>query len=159
MHLYEITENYRRALSELSDIEDLPEEAIKDTLDAIAGEAQVKGRAVAAYFLNLDAEVAAMKEAERRMAERRKSAEARVESLKKYLLENMLELGIQKIECPEFEVSLRLNPLSVEIYDEKAIPNEFWREKIVREVDKKCIKDFGGCDGARIIQKYRLAIK
>jgi len=157
--LYDIAANYRAALEDLSNRDDLPPELVRDTLDAVQGEVEEKGKAVAAFFQNLDAQVVAMKEAEKRIADRRKSAESKVKRLKDYLLENMQACNIEKIECPEFKVSVRKNPPSVEVFDESLVPKEFMREKVVVEVNKKLIKDFGGCDGARIVTGYRLDIK
>jgi Siphovirus Gp157 len=42
LRLYEIAETYLRALEDLADIEDLPEQAIADTLEGLQGEFEVK---------------------------------------------------------------------------------------------------------------------
>ena len=62
MSLYHMTEQYRAALAELSDA-DLPEEVVADTLEALEGELVQKGQAVAAFALNLGAEIEAIKAA------------------------------------------------------------------------------------------------
>ena len=58
--LYHITEEYRQALQELSDA-DLPDDVLRDTLEALSGELIKKGEAVAAFALNLGAEIDAIK--------------------------------------------------------------------------------------------------
>jgi len=62
--LYHMTEQYRQAMAELTDA-NLPEEVVADTLEALEGELLQKGQAVAAFALNLGAEVEAIKAAEK----------------------------------------------------------------------------------------------
>lgn len=159
MKLYEIAEIHNNALMSMADMEDLPEEVIDDTLQSLEGEFKDKALAVAAFFLNSDADIAAMKEAEKRIAERRKSLESKSASLKDYLLKNMQRTGITKIECPEFKISIRNNPDSVQIVDEFEIPKEFITIVETVKIDKVAIKKAGGCPGAEIVKKQSLSIK
>ena len=156
--LYEISSRYLQALEMATD----PDEEIDigDTLEAIEGEWEEKAKAVSAYVLNSMASVEAMKAAEKRIYDRRKHAEAQMERLKKYLLDNMQDTGITKIECPYFKISLAKCPPSVEVVNEELIPEEYWRVKTIREVDKVSIKAAGGCPGARVVaDKKRLSIR
>lgn len=161
LKLYEITEQYRLALDALAD---MPEEVRNDTLESLGLEDDFKDKSlnVAGYFQNIDAEITALKEAEQRIATRRKAMESHSQSLKSYLLINMQRTGIMKIECPEFSISLAKCPASVEITDESLIPEQFFRIK--KEISKSDIaaflKEHGELDGARLVSgKMRLNIK
>lgn len=161
MKLYEITEQYRLALDGLADADD---QTRLDTLEGMGIEDDFKHKSlnVAGYFQNIDAEIVALKEAEQRIATRRKAMENHSQSLKNYLLINMQRTGITKIECPEFSISLAKCPVSVEITDESLIPEQFFRIK--KEISKSDIatflKEHGELDGAKLVSdKVRLNIK
>lgn len=142
MSLYHMTAEYQRALAELSDA-DLPEEVVADTLEALEGELLQKGRAVAAFALNLSAEIDAIKAVEKRISDRRKALEKRAENLREYLRSNMEKAGISEIKAIDgsFTAKLAKGRPSVVIDDESLIPDdsEFVRWK--REVSKTAIGD------------------
>lgn len=162
LSLYDISENYLEVLNGLADY-DLPEDAIADTLEAIQGEFDQKAIAVAKFFQNLEASTAAIKEAEKRMADRRKAMEKKVSQLKDYLKVQMEKTGITKIECPQFSLSIAKNPPSVVIDDAEALPQEYVFVKIEKSPDKTAIKNHiileGSCPGAHVEQGTRLVIK
>ena len=118
--LYEIKSEYVQALEQLTDLDD---EAVVDTLDALKGELEVKATSVAAYTLSLDATVKAMKEAEKRMADRRKSLENKMARIKEYIKDSMEDARIFKIETPEMKLSISKNPAKVEVIDEELVPD------------------------------------
>jgi len=155
--LYEITEIHNQALLNMADIEGLDETVINDTLESLEGEFKEKAISVAGFFQNIQAEIDAMKDAEKRITERRKSREKQVAWFKNYLLKNMQRTGITKIECPQFSISIRNNPVSVNIIDEELIPFAF--KKVVLEINKSAIKDAGGCPGAELVRNQSLMIK
>lgn len=157
MKLYEIAEKHNNALLAMADIEGLDESVINDTMEALEGEFNDKALSVAGFFQNIEAEIKAMRDAEKRIAERRKAKEASVNRLKDYLQREMIRTGITKIECPQFVISLRNNPESVQIVDETLIPDEF--KRISYEIDKVAIKKAGYCPGAEIVKKQTLVIK
>lgn len=157
--LYEIKSEYVQALEELVDMDD---EAVVDTLDALKGELEVKATNVAAYTLSLDATVNAMKEAEKRMADRRKTLENKMARIKEYIKDSMEDARIFKIETPEMKLSIAKNPAKVEVIDEELVPDEFKVEKTTIVLDKKKLKTSlqnGGVDGAVLTQSTRLNIK
>lgn len=63
----------------------------------------------------------------------------------------------------EFKITTKLNPPRVDILDEEKIPDNYKREKISIEIDKKKISEvlkLGiDVDGARLIQERKLVIK
>jgi len=140
MKLYQLADEYQQALEVLDDPE-LPEEVVRDTLEALQGGLVQKGQAVAAYALNLSAEIEALKAHEKRVAAKRKTLEAREAWFREYLKANMERCGINEIKAIDgtFTAKLGKGRSSVVIDDDKLIPDdsEFVRWK--REVDKTAI--------------------
>jgi hypothetical protein len=60
--------------------------------------------------------------------------------MRQYLLFNMQESGINKIECPLFTASLRKGSERVVIDDELIIPDEYAQVEVVTKIDKNAIK-------------------
>lgn len=157
--LYEIADEYNHALLAMAEMDDLPEEVINDTLEAIEGSLKDKAIAVAGFFRNIETDIDAMKEAEKSIKERRLAKEKQVAWMKDYLLRNMERTGITSIECPQFKISLRNNPESVQIVDESLIPTQFLTEVVEIKVDKKAIKEAGGCPGVELVRNKSVQIK
>ena len=126
--LYVLAQEYRAAADKLADL-DLDAQTVKDTLDSMGGELEVKASATAAVVRNMEALSAQIKEAEGAMAARRKAIDARAASLTAYLLANLQHAGVQKVETPHFAITVKANPGHVEIYDEAMVPAEFMRQK------------------------------
>jgi hypothetical protein len=147
LSLYSVTKDYEEAFFALADM-DLPEDAISDTLEALEGELALKGANVAAFVLNLEAEAEKIKEAEKRIALRRKAFESKAQRIKDYLRENMERAGIKKIEALDksFAVTLLAPRASVAIDDESALPSD-------------CVKTAVSPDKAVIAQKLKDGIE
>ena len=122
--LYTVADQY---LSDIRDLEelDLGQEEFEDKLANLSGELADKATAVAMFVRNIEATVDAMKQAEKQIADRRKAKEAKAERIRSYLLENMLRIGISKIDTPYFSLSVRKNPPAVEVINLDAIPDEY----------------------------------
>lgn len=161
--LYELAAAYKQ-LEILID-EDVTNDTLHESLDAIEGVLVDKGKDVAAFIRNLEVEAEAIKYAEYQMSARRKSLENRIKGIRNYLLTNMLQAGIEKIECPLFKVSVCNNPPSVIVDDEKLIPSEYMRQpeppppspdkkKILEDIKQGVI-----VDGCHIEQGKTLLIK
>ena len=84
--LYEIRHDYQDALNELSEIEDLNEQIIEDSLSVIKGDLVEKGRNVAAFIKNAQASADAIKEAAKTMSGRASTAQNKIDRLKAYLI-------------------------------------------------------------------------
>lgn len=162
--LYELAAEHRQNLEKLADL-DLPADVVADTLESLGGDLEEKTQNVVAFVRNLESTAEAIKDAEQKMAERRKAIENRAASLKRYVLDAMIHNGIQKIECPLFRISIAKNPPSVEIYDERQVPVQYMTDPPPPppQIDKKLIaqalKDGFDVPGARLAQGVRLAIR
>lgn len=162
--LYHMTEEYRQALQELSDA-DLPEDVVRDTLEALGGELIKKGEAVAAFALNLGAEIDAIKAVEKRISDRRKALEKRADNMREYLRTNMEKAGISEIKALDgsFTAKLGKGRPSVVIDDEDALPDdsEFvrWTKAPNKTAIADAIKAGKEVPGAHLETKPSLTIK
>lgn len=162
--LHEISDTYKHALESLND-DELPAEAVRDTLEGLTGDLTVKATNVAKFVQNLEGLADQIKLAEQAMAHRRKVLENRAESIRAYIKDCMETAGMTKIECPFFKLSIKKNPQAVEIINEFDIPGEYKRfiPPPPPVPDKKLIAaaiDEGKeVPGARVIQRTRLEIK
>lgn len=118
MKLYELTDEYLRFADDY-DNGLIPDEAVLDTLDSIAGEIDEKVESIACLVKNLRAEAEAIKAEEANLKARRESKERQTERIKFYLQKCLLDAGLKKVETPKAKVSFR-HSKSVEIEDESA---------------------------------------
>lgn len=140
--LYEIAAEFQQAAVALSDME-IDEAALNDTLESLAFPLEQKALNVIRFTHNLEAIVAGAKEAEARIATRRKAYETRIERLKKYVEACMRIAGVKKIEHPEMVMLLKRRKARVVIDVRDMLPAVFWRfpDPPPPEPDKNAIYD------------------
>lgn len=113
---------------------------------------------IACWIKNLQAEAEAYKKEEEAFRSRRKQAESRIESLKRYLTN---WVSGEKIETDRCKVTWRKS-VSVEIQDESRVPEDYKKEKVIMNIDKVSIKKAltGGKDvpGASLLEKQNIQI-
>jgi len=165
MKLYEYPAAYDAVFAQVDEDGVLSDEAAQELARLETG-AEQKGLAVASYFLNLDAGIEAMKEATARMVNRRQVAERHRDRLKEYLKDNMEQMGITKISCPHFEVSIVKNPPKLIVTDKGFLLDCALYRRVIPErveLDKKAItqsiKDGMEIRGAHLEQGTRLKVK
>lgn len=161
--LYSLSAQYKQ-LAALED-EDIPEEVIRDTLEALTGDLQDKAVNVAKFMRNLDVFADDIDEAAKAMKDRAARIRKKSESMRSYLLHNMQACEISKIESPYFTLAVRKNPASVVVFDEAQVPAGYMVQKPAPppQLDKKAVaddlkagKDVPGC---RLEQGVRLEVK
>lgn len=165
MKLYELANDYV-ALMQAIDNDELPEECIADTLEAITGEIEIKADNIACMLKNIEAEVKAIKEEEANLATRRKTKEKTYERLKEYLSTTLQSLSIDKVETARNKITFRKSE-SVEIDDTFIEWAQENREDLLKysapTADKTEIKKIlkGGAElqGAQLISKQNIQIK
>jgi hypothetical protein len=121
--LYQLTHQLRE-LERLADEGEVPEEVLRDTLEGLTGEIQVKAENVAAYIQNVQSTADAIDDAIKQMQTRKQRLANHVASLRTYLHTNMEASGVTKISCPWFQVAIKQNPPRIVIDDETQIPPE-----------------------------------
>jgi len=138
--LYTLTGQFL-ALSELADDPDMPEGALADSLEGIAGEIELKAEALLQVVANMDGDIAAINSEIDRLKRRMSVIENRKISLREYLQRNMEASGISKIDCPLFSITLaKPRPMAV-IENESLVPAEFVQTKTLTSVNKKTVLD------------------
>ena len=166
MTLYEISEKYLEFMN-LCEDEIFPEDAMKDTLEAIGGEFEEKADNLACLIKQLIVEVRAIKDEAAKLFKRATAKEKSVEWLKNYLKDQMEAVGKKNIETTRNKISIRRNPAGLEL------ANGFinWARKNADHFlkfkepmpDKTAIKEALKLDGslpyAKFIQTERLEIR
>lgn len=135
MNLYELS----IAFQEVQNM-DLDPEVMQDTLDSIEDAIENKAENIAKLIRNLESDVTAYKEEEDRLKTKRQATENKVKWLKTYLEDNMKLTGKTKFKSGMFNFSIQKNPASVNITDEKIIPEEFLIQQPPK-VDKTSLKE------------------
>lgn len=93
-------------------------------------------------FLSKEQEIYELKKQELEISNKRKYIEAQVENFKNNVKNILEENGIEKIETEVGKISIRQNPISVDIEDEKIVPDEFKQVVQTIKIDKKAIIDY-----------------
>lgn len=163
MKLFQINREYEEILNDLHDDQGEINPLALAKLNQNELELKQKIIAVASYLKNIEAEKDAIENAKKAMQEREKRFKKRIDSLSEYLQSNMQARSITSIGCPYFEIKLKKCPPSVNIIDERALPDEYLRTKTETSPDKgKILADMKVgviVPGAAIQQNMRLEIK
>ena len=93
-------------------------EAWYDTLEMLEADLDVKVENTAVHIKSLVQLAKDQKAEAKKLSERAKTNERKAEMLKKYILDNMKLVGINKIDRPRACVTIRKNPPSVKIENE-----------------------------------------
>lgn len=120
--LFQLVEQFR-GLEHIAD--DLDEQTLRDTLEGLQGEIQIKATNVCAHVLNLDAYAEAAKEASKALADRAKRIQKRADTIREYVRLQLEASGIKKIEGPQFTITRKANPPAVVIEPGTKVPDEY----------------------------------
>ena len=155
MKLYEITDAYLN----LDEVEKTDE--IIKVLDGIKDEFDKKAENTVKVIRNFEADIQALRDEEKRLANKRKSLEKKKEDLKEYLYFNMERMQVRKVNAGIFDINIQKNPPSIKILDEATIPDKY---KIASyRIDKKTLKDDikNGVEieGAELVQTEGIRIR
>ena len=157
MNLYEIKQEFEKAIEECVDME--TGEIINPTrLDELNMVLTDKQENVALYIKNLSAEAKAIDEEAKNLTNRKRVLNNKVEGLKKYLADN---LEGHKFETAKVVVSFRKSE-QLEINSIEHIPTEYLisqEPKIDKVALKKSIKQGAVINGVQIITKQNIQIK
>lgn len=122
MRLYDLTQSYRQVL----DLIEEGDERFLDTLESLDEAIEDKTENYGKVIKSVEAGIEGLKTEEKRLADRRKFMENSVKRMKENIEQSMIETGKKKIKGSLFTFSIQKNPPSVEIIDEKHIPQGFW---------------------------------
>lgn len=141
MKLYEISREYEDILTELYDDEGEVNQQALMKLEENELAMEKKAIAIASFIKNMDAEREAIDSAKKAMSERERRYKKRIDELEGYLLSNMERRGVNLITCAYFDIKLKKCPVSVDIHDEKLLPEEYKRVKTEVLPDKIKMKE------------------
>ena len=117
LKLYEIT-NQLVAFEEICDLNDIPEDVKRDTLDSLNLEFTAKADNIACLVKNLKAEVAAIRAEAKNLLKRADAKDNNADwLLNGYLLGEMKAADIKRIETSRNIINIRQNPENVEMDD------------------------------------------
>lgn len=133
--LYELTTDLKSILSE-----DFDEQTLKDTLEAVGGEFNDKAISIIKLAENLNGDTSVIDAEIKRLQARKSAITNKQKQLREYLIYNMQESGISKVECPLFTASLRKGVEKVVIDNEMLIPDEYAQIEVVTKINKTEIK-------------------
>lgn len=163
MKLYELTSKRQELLDLIAamDSEDLElSDAVGDTLEALDEAIQDKAEAVASFIFSLQADSAALKQEEQRLAERRRLNDAKVERMKTYLADMLQEADIDKVQGLKYTIGFRKSD-KVTVTNLDALPERFLR--VNREPNltalKEALKAGQAFDGALLTTNKNLSIR
>jgi hypothetical protein len=169
--LYEISQEYSDMLEAITELfDDKPElnDAVKqviidENLSLLQHDFSTKALALAGYIQNLKLEQSNVKELQDKFAKRVKSLDRTISHLNEYLLMQMQQVNIPKLNNTWLSVSIRNNPCKVIIEDETLLSDEFKITEQVIKINKSLISEQLKAGGfipyAHLEQSKRLEIK
>ena len=150
-------------LKHMADVMEIDEDLLNDTLDSLEGTFQEKVEYLTSRIMETNRFADICKAEEQRLADRRRSLEKRSESIKQYIQNQMVIVGMQKLNYPLFTVTVQKNPPKVVVNDESLIPKEYKKIETVTSPDKKSIlealKNGALVPGTQLEQGQSLRIK
>lgn len=161
--LYEVAAEHRALYDKLMDME-ADDQTVIDTLEAESDMA-LKVQSYGFVIRNMEAMESATGAEAERLALRSKLIAKRVAAVKQRLLDAMVYAGVQKVEHPQFTISVAKNPASVDVFDERQIPADYMTEpkppepKPNKTLIKKAIQDGFDVPGAKLVQGVSLRIR
>lgn len=160
--LYTLTGQYLELAHKLANL-DLDSETVSDTIEAsgLPDDIALKAQGIEMVCRDAVKDLPAIDAEIKRLQSLKEHRVAVADGLKAYLKRSMEAMGIEKIQCPLFTVSIRNNPTSVDVFEESMVPDEFLVPKY--SVSKTKIKEelAAGVDvpGARLVKTTRLDVK
>lgn len=135
MQLYNITENLKQFKSMVDDGVD-PDQ-LKDALEQLEDAFEDKAKSVLFVIQNMMANIEQIKAEETRLKDKRAVIDRQLTGIKEYLLFNMSQLGISKVDNGITKASATKPKPMLVVSDDKFIPAEYKTEKLTISVDKR----------------------
>lgn len=132
-NLYEIKENWKKVADMLYE-EEIDEQCIRDTLEAIEGEFEDKADGYAMIIKELLGNAEMCKQEKARLEARQKTFENRAKFLKQKLYESMKEMNKPKFKTDLFSFNIQVNGGKQAITVDGKVPEEYC--KLVEDTEK-----------------------
>lgn len=159
--IYELTDDYRRLLELLED-PDMDPEVLRDTMEGLDGEFELKAENYAKVMTEASAMAAGARAEGERLINRAKSLEENVKRMRATLQGAMELTGKTKFKTDLFSFFVRKNPPALRIDNPAAVPDRFLipqEPKIDSGAIKQAIKDGDQFDWCHLEQGQSLQIR
>ena len=123
--LYEYTENYQNLARLIEDNPELETQDILDAIEAIQESSHEKIGNTAGFVKKLEDDVELIKKRKNELDDLKKRKEKTIASLKNYLLHNMQQMDMDKVETGTRVVSIRNNAPNVIVKNKDKVPAEY----------------------------------
>lgn len=158
MLLYELSEIETQILDQLESEEGID----KNLYESLKLDEEEKIVSCAKVYRQILSDVQVCEDEKRRLSERKKKLENSAEKLKGLMFEGMKMTDAKKIHRPEFDISIKKNPPSLQIAPDAQIPEEYYKAQapiLDKAMLKDDIKNGLKIDGISLIQTERVDIK
>jgi len=156
--LYELNKDFMQVQSMIEE----GQEGLQDTLESIDLAIEDKLENIGKVIRNLDGEATALKNEEKRLADKRKSIEVNIKRLKDYSEDSLAITGKDKIKAGLFTFAMQNSAPSVKITDEQLIPKRYYNEPapvLSKKAIGEMLKEGESVPGAELVQGRHLRIR
>jgi len=164
--LYVLAAQYQHLADQLASM-DLDATTVADTIEAsgLVDDFSAKAVGIEMVARSMEMSAPAIDAEIDRLTALKKQRQKAAAGLRAYLLHNMQESGIEKLESPLFKISVRANPPAVDIFEPGLVPAEFMHQPAPpppspnKTAINAEIKEGREVQGARLTTSYRLEVK
>ena len=135
--LFELTDEFQW-LHEMAADPEVDPDVFSDTLEALTGELEVKGRGYVSVIKQLEMEAKQAKEISQQFADKQKVRENHIKQMKEALLFAMTKIGIDQIEAGEWTIKVQKNGGLQPMVIDGEVPENF--KRITIDDDKEKIR-------------------
>lgn len=136
-NLFDITKEFQQ-LYDLATDPEVDPDVFSDTLEALTGELEVKGRGYVCVIKQLEMEAKQAKEISQQFVDKQKLRENRIKHMKDTLLYAMSKIGTDKIEAGEWTIKVQKNGGLQPMIIDGEVPHNY--TIIVEEPNKEKIR-------------------
>lgn len=136
-NLFDITKEFQQ-LYELATDPEVDPDVFSDTLEALTGELEVKGRGYVCVIKQLEMEAKQAKEISQQFTDKQKLRENRIKHMKDTLLYAMTKIGTDQIEAGEWTIKVQKNGGLQPMVIDGEVPHNY--TIIVEEPNKEKIR-------------------
>lgn len=158
--LYEIAEQFKNLEALLE--QDIPQEEILLALNTVQADLSNKFSEICKYIKNIENDNVGLASEVKRLSDKKKTNENKIEGMKAYMAEQLNVVGKQSISTPLFKIGMQKNPPSIKILDEAKIPMIYAVPQELKFDKKAMLADFKKgeiIEGCEIQQSESLRIK
>lgn len=152
--LFELTDEFQW-LHEMAADPEVDPDVFSDTLEALTGELEVKGRGYVSVIKQLEMEAKQAKEISQQFADKQKVRENHIKQMKEALLFAMTKIGMDQIEAGEWTIKVQKNGGLQPMVIDGEVPENFKRITIDDDKEKirKALENGEKLDFARLEER------